>query len=134
MKNLLYFPFLILLFLLSCEDETADGKFDFGEDEIFHTDQYYRSGDNSLKISIREINDSRCPADVVCIWQGETVVKIEIESPQKSTVSLKLYEDPIDTIGNYSFELKDVSPYPVSTETTLFRDYDVTLRIEKIGF
>jgi len=134
MKNLLYFPFLILLFLLSCEDETADGKFDFGEDEIFHTDQYYRSGDNSLKISIREINDSRCPADVVCIWQGETVVKIEIESPQNSTVSLKLYEDPIDTIGNYSFELKDVSPYPVSTETTLFRDYDVTLRIEKIGF
>lgn len=134
MKTKILYLALLFIGLFSCQKETSPEFFSFGTEKSFHLNDEYLSGDNSLKFSISEINDSRCPSDVVCIWQGKADVKIEVENPIKETIVLNTFDNLKDTVGNYSFELKDVSPYPISTQTIKLEDYDVTLKILELDY
>lgn len=118
--------------MVSCNDEEMPESFDMGVEKSFRTDIEYQSSDNQLKFSILNIDDSRCPSDVTCVWEGKADVTVEVKSPQTGTLILSTYNNQIDTVGNYSFELKDVSPYPVSTETINLEDYNVTLKIVEL--
>ena len=133
MKNSILLFILTLFIFVSCNDETSSDSFKIGFENEFQYGILNQSNDNSLKLSITEINDSRCPSDVVCVWQGEAIVKIEIELPQKGTISLSTYDNLIDTFANYSFELIDVSPYPISTETIELNDYNVIMEIKELS-
>ena len=115
-----------------CNKEILPEAFILGLERDYQINRDYQSDDNELKFEINVINDSRCPSDVVCIWQGEAVVKIEVKSPQYGIIELSTFDNLVDTVGYYSFELVDVSPYPVSTRVIKPKDYKVTLQISKI--
>ena len=132
MKNLVWALILFAVVFLSCNKNDSLDSFKIGIEEEFKQGQINEGNDNSLQFSITEINDSRCPSDVICIWEGKADVKIEIESPQKGNLILSTYNNHIDTFGIYTFELIEVSPYPVSTETIELKDYNVTLLIKEI--
>ncbi|MCF6331820.1 MAG: hypothetical protein L3J11_00935 [Draconibacterium sp.] len=132
MKNLFLTVFFATLLFVSCNNEEFLTTFKVGIAEKFQQGEMNQSDDNSLKFSITEINDSRCPSDVICVWQGEADVKIEFELPQTGFVVLSTYDNLIDTFGTYSFELIDVLPYPISTKTIKLEDYDVTLKIKEL--
>lgn len=129
--------FLILLipvfFALSCNEETLPESFELGQEKNFFWGNEYYSRSNSLKITITEINDSRCPSDVVCVWQGEALVKINLETSVTHEIELSTYDNRKDTIDSFSIELLDVLPYPVSTVVTSLKDYTVKLKIEEIA-
>jgi len=133
MKNLIYIFALMLLFT-SCnkENDSVPEIFRLGTEEDFSLGDENHSDDNQLKFRITEINDSRCPSDVVCVWEGMVVVKITVDSPVQGSLSLNSYNNKADTLGQYSFRLIEVSPYPVSTEEIKLEDYDVTLKIEEL--
>ncbi len=132
MKQLLLtFIFTATLFL-ACNNEELPNGFKIGTEQNFRHGTLNLSDNNSLEFSITEINDSRCPSDVYCAWEGKADVKLEIESPQKGTLVLSTHDNRIDTFGIYSFELIDVSPYPISTKTIELKDYDVTLKISAL--
>jgi hypothetical protein len=132
MKNIILIAFLSTLMILSCNKEDLPDTFKIGSQEEFQHGEMNQSDDNSLKFSITEINDSRCPSDVVCVWEGKVDVKILVESPQSGTIILSTYDNLKDTVGNFSFELIEVLPYPISTQTIKLEDYDVTLKIEEL--
>jgi hypothetical protein len=132
MKTIQLFLAIIAISLVSCEKESVSESFGIGLENKFKINNDYHSIDNTLNFSIIEINDSRCPSDVTCIWEGKVDVKIEIKSPFQGIVLLSTYNNAIDTLGNYSFELKDVSPYPVSTKTIKLEEYNVTLKIVEL--
>ena len=132
MKTIYFFLALIVISFISCEKETDPDSFSFGLENDFKINGEYHSADNSLKFKITEINDSRCPSDVVCIWAGKTDVKIEVESPVTGTIVLSTYDNPVDTVGNFSFKIIDVLPYPISTKTIQLKDYNVTLKIVEL--
>jgi len=132
MKTIYLFLALIAISFISCEKETVPDSFSFGLENDFKINGEYHSVDNSLKFKITEINDSRCPSDVVCIWAGKTDVKIEVESPVTGTIVLSTYDNPVDTVGNFSFKIIDVLPYPISTKTIQLEDYNVTLKIVEL--
>lgn len=125
----------LVLFVLffSCETDEVKNDFIFGREERFVVNKEYISNDQSLKFSISEINDSRCPADVQCVWQGEALVAIKIVSSPPSEITLSTYDNLVDTVGIYSMELVDVSPYPLSTETLKDDDYTINLKIDKLA-
>lgn len=129
MKRKLFLFVIIGLGLFSCIYENEPENFSTGFEDKFRIGTDYQLNHNSLKFKITEIVDSRCPSDVVCIWAGKADVKIEIESPVTGTFILNTYDNKIDTVGNYSFALIDVLPYPVSTKTIKTEDYKVTLKI-----
>lgn len=133
MKHIL-FALFFATFFISCNKEkgVTPENFDLGTETNFRAGDEYLSGIQSLQFRITEVNDSRCPSDVVCVWQGEAVVRIEVELPEEGTLWLSTYDNQKDTLGAYSFELVEVAPYPVSTETIKFEDYDITLKIEEL--
>ncbi|HSH20407.1 MAG TPA: hypothetical protein VLA03_08125 [Draconibacterium sp.] len=133
MKTFYLFLSVIAISFISCDKESIAESFSVGLESNFKINYNYQSLDNSMDFTITEINDSRCPSDVVCIWEGKADVKIEVASPVKGSIKLSTYNHLLDTIGNYSFELIDVSPYPVSTKTIKLEDYDVTLKILDLG-
>ena len=133
MKRLILISLFAAITLSSCINDDNRDTFNIGFDNECPYGIFNQSHDNSLKLSITEINDSRCPSDVVCVWLGEAVIKIEIELPQKGTISLSTYDNLIDTFANYSFELIDVSPYPISTETIDLNDYNVIMKIKELS-
>lgn len=132
MKRLVFTFLAVLFVVVSCNKETTREMFSLGADQIVQINGQYQANDNSLSFRITEINDSRCPSDVVCVWQGKADVTIEVDSPLKGTITLNTFDNLTDTLGNYSFELKEVLPYPISTKTIDLEEYSVTLKIVEI--
>lgn len=133
MKTIYFFFTLIFISFISCDEEPVADSFSFGLENDFKINGEYHSADNSVKFRITEINDSRCPSDVVCAWEGKADVKIQVESPVSGIITLSTYDNRVDTVGNYSFKLIDVSPYPISTKTIKLDEYDVTLKIVELA-
>lgn len=129
MKQLFYAVFTVAFLLAGCNKEEVQV---FSLENKFMLNQQFQSADKSLKFTITEINDSRCPSDVVCIWQGEAIVKINVEAPVSGKLELSTFHNQADTLGNYSFRLIEVSPYPISTKAIKLEDYEVKLKIEEL--
>ncbi len=132
MKNLILIAFFVAVLFSACDKTEDPESFEFGSESKFQHGSMNQSIDHSLLFSITEINDSRCPSDVVCIWEGKVDVKIVVDSPLPGSIVLSTYNNPIDTVGNFSFEIVDVSPYPISTKTIELDDYKVTLVIKEL--
>ena len=131
MKKLVSILFFALFIFLSCNKDDETDLVSFQKN--FQIGDEYFSADNSLKFKVYAIQDSRCASDVVCVWEGEAVVKIDVESPFTGTLELSTFDNQVDTLNNYSFELVDVSPYPISTEVIDLEDYDITLKIIQLN-
>lgn len=132
MKKLILSLCVLGLVVYACNKEFFTDIFVTGMEDEFKIGTDYQSNDSDLKFKISVIQESRCPSDVVCVWQGQAVVKIVVKSPVPGTIELSTYDNLIDTLGSYSFELVDVSPYPVSTEVIKPEDYHVKLKIENL--
>lgn len=83
----------------------------------------------SLTFRLTDLNDSRCPANVQCVWAGEAKTSVELEfRGGKTGASLKLGGDRKSTdsdsvavaVGGRAFTvlLRDVQPYPGAGNAT----------------
>lgn len=81
-------------------------------------------------------NDSRCPADVVCVWQGDAEVHFRLASEESEAAAI------IDTLHTeiqpratsylgYTITMKGLQPYPYSSDEPGSRDYRVALMISR---
>ncbi|OYD91885.1 hypothetical protein CDG76_24875 [Nostoc sp. 'Peltigera membranacea cyanobiont' 210A] len=83
------------------------------------------------------IQDSRCPSDVTCIWQGQVIIGLDIikNGKQVSTLMLTLVPGrdalPIQFLDKYSVTLIGVSPYPNSKKTIVLKDYIAKIVVSK---
>lgn len=75
-----------------------------------------------LHVKVLSIEDSRCPSDVVCVWEGMVVVLFQI-GEMKALYTLCLgtatgceKKTTLTYEGKqYTLELMDVKPYPSTT-------------------
>src|SRR5687767_13015512 len=77
--------------------------------------------------------DTRCPANALCIQVGDAFVALEATTlGVKRSFELQILNptNRSTTLGAYSIELKEVSPYPFG-EPIKPADYRVTLRIAR---
>lgn len=82
---------------------------------------------------VEVIEDSRCPKNVMCVWAGRAVIRLEVEGGPLTTpreVTLALESAPegesVDVAG-VRIQLTDVQPYPEEPNTTQPGDYTATL-------
>ncbi|HEY0656302.1 MAG TPA: hypothetical protein VGD65_24380 [Chryseosolibacter sp.] len=83
---------------------------------------YQLTSDESLRIHIKTIEDSRCPADVQCISAGYVKVAFEIENVGEAELITPVLpgSNASDTyefsLGgkNYRLVLEDVIPFPTT--------------------
>lgn len=90
----------------------------------------------NLKIKFLNVSsDSRCPADVNCIWQGEVTIVVNIVKDGQNLGNFRLSSllNPEITVNQYSVKLTNVSSGPVlSGKPIKISDYVVTLVVSKI--
>lgn len=87
----------------------------------------------NLQITLNNIDDSRCPADVTCIWAGEAKAHLSLMHNEKSgnlTLST-MDKSNTSSFDGYLFSMLKVDPYPVSTENITDADYLATILVSK---
>lgn len=77
------------------------------------------------------LGDSRCPKDVVCVWEGEGRVELGVTMGDGPTRPFELSTRGPQSIteAGYEITLIALDPYPVSTGQQPPENYVVRLRI-----
>lgn len=79
---------------------------------------------------LRVLEDSRCPVDVTCVWEGRVRVEITLISGLGSGTQVFEIGQPITTEAEEVL-LTQVTPTPRSTQTVTPQDYSFTFEVKK---
>lgn len=84
------------------------------EDEIVHVAGSNANTVFAIPVKVVSIEDSRCPMDAICVWEGEAKVAFKASNFQ-FTVSIGGSHQFEIGSAKYKLTLTDVTPYPSST-------------------
>lgn len=75
------------------------------------------------------IADSRCPVDVVCIWEGEAAAGFRVSTYDGTHfLQMKVGEDTV--VGDYKIIFEDLVPYPNTKVEVDPEDYIARVVVE----
>ena len=82
---------ILFLFLTSCEDEGLVTQTEtFGNPFWLKVGQSVRLQPDNLQLGFQQVmNDSRCPSDVVCVWEGIADLQLWLLKPGSNPVYFK---------------------------------------------
>jgi hypothetical protein len=118
MRHLLIFV-LSASFLKTCEDDCRGFKMGAAFEIAANT--ALENCHHQITVTIQDIQDSRCPTDMVCIWAGMIVVEGQLQvGGQEYDLRLSNNRNasgfPEDfSMNEYTIKLIDVIPYPKSS-------------------
>ncbi len=60
-------------------------------------------------------DDSRCPMNAICVWQGNARIRLELSGAGESAArELNTFVEPVAVeYGGYTFTLVALTPYPI---------------------
>lgn len=85
-----------------------------------------------LRITFTGVSgDSRCPVDVVCVWEGDAVAELTVSQPAGAVESRELHTSSprAATYGSFQIELVRLDPAPRSTQTIPPDGYRLVVRV-----
>ena len=90
-----------------------------------------------LKIRWLEIEDSRCPIGVTCVWAGQMEATLEVAQGANSPVEVKLLtkagrEPEVTEVAGYALSLLDITPHPKQNVTPQRNAHTLRLGIIKL--
>ncbi|WP_266204404.1 hypothetical protein [Pontibacter kalidii] len=115
MANYLLSLLMILLMTQCQREEVLPQESELGKAFLLKQDERLKvTGDETtaLALQVEEVNDSRCPEDVVCVWYGNAVVK------------LKVYSSSSGKSQTLTFCIGDCKPEPARGKHTLMAEVD----------
>ena len=123
--------YLIAVFALACSASTGlqpplDQPFWL---RIGQTAQFPKA---DLSVTFRAVSeDSRCPQDVVCVWEGNGQVQLAVRSGSSvRTVALNTTTRPRDVpVGSYQLRLEKLAPIPEAQHPIPPSEYVATLKL-----
>lgn len=126
MRIIAFLGCVLLVTFFSCDKNLEGKEYHFPFVELNHcSDTTFE--EHPVQICFDSVYDSRCPANVECIWQGEAAVKLSLhtEGIQQSFKLSTLNSPPTfkndTTISGYKIKLVSVSPYPGDHSTAPYR-------------
>ena len=87
-----------------------------------------------VTIQLEEVQDSRCPDGVACIWAGEAKVILSAQDgdedqPHRLTLTLDDQQKSVGYTGKNTIQLFGVNPFPKAEKPTAREDYVVQLGV-----
>jgi uracil-DNA glycosylase len=119
----LYGMLLVGLLAVGCEKENKVTPTEENQPVTVKVNQLARVKQN-VTLNVDSISDSRCPANVVCVWYGNANVKFSLKNETETQTGelcigqcgqqLKSRDAVTLQLGNESYEvsLTDVQPFP----------------------
>ena len=135
MKNLFYaFTTLLLFTAAQCQKKAV---FPLGEEFQLKVTERKTCDCGDLDIKVLQVKeDSRCPEFTNCVWEGQAIVEFALNNDEKAPMELILRKGHPQLgrkiIGDYSYTITKVDPYPKSGVKTQEEEYVISLRIDKI--
>ncbi|NJD21039.1 MAG: hypothetical protein FIA95_17355 [Gemmatimonadetes bacterium] len=94
-------------------------------------------GNSVLRLAFGQVlEDSRCPIDVVCVWQGNALVELGVRAGMGPTVPIRLNTtlEPRSTVwSGVRISLLELQPAPRAAEPTKPDAYQVKVRLEPVS-
>jgi hypothetical protein len=93
------------------------GSPSFSEKVALKVKELVQAIDGRLNLRLVDVNDSRCPMEALCVWQGMAEVEIEasISDGPVQTLKLSTLNAEAEDVAEYSLKLVSVEPYPSLT-------------------
>ena len=98
------------------------------------------SAPNNIDVKfLNVIDDSRCPSDVTCIWQGKSTIIVNVVKSGQNVGNFSLtsglgYKNAtVQILDGYFLQLTKIEPYPKSGTTISLSDYLATFELSKYG-
>lgn len=112
--NISKYFFALLILALACTEEQfpifEEGEF------VLRLNQPKTLVDGSV-LELIEVEDSRCPENANCIWEGRAAVKVRWTREEVYEVNLNNVEYVTKQVENYLITLQEVTPYPTGTNS-----------------
>ena len=88
---------------------------------------------DGYEITFSEIlEDSRCPADALCVWEGRISIGMDVKNKEEVQSIVLTSADKITAyFDSYKINLVHVLPYPFSSKTITPEEYSATVIISK---
>ncbi len=96
-------------------------------------------GGTELRLDWTQVEDSRCPDGVTCVWEGEVGGQFSLQAadvaPSLFALTRHHAGDPRATqiVNGYQVRLLQVTPYPRGTAGTARQDYRALLALAPVG-
>ena len=78
------------------------------------------------------LEDSRCPTDVQCAWEGNAEILLELSGGDQETVHLNTGSQfpGTEVYNGYTITLQELKPYPVQGTSIAESDYTAVLSVD----
>lgn len=129
MKKEIFIILISFFFAVSCSDETIIDNFELNKLQTFIPGITYHLENTETTFRINSVDDSRCPTNAQCVWEGLAQIELVFQSLATDTLRLNTMDNQSDTIENYVFQLMEVEPYPELDKEVKLKDYRITLNI-----
>jgi len=127
---------LIVLLLGSCARATEGVRVTLGQESSLRVGQSVTINEEELEIRFVEVvEDSRCPRDVTCVWEGKVSCIVEI-THRESLHRVVLIQPGLtsqpsrEPFGEYQMSFHG-EPYPEADKEIPGDDYRLLLRVVK---
>lgn len=124
---------LFIAMLLCCQNMDTPIAPTLGEEIEIKFGEQVTIPSEGIRVAFSALlGDSRCPADVTCVWAGNAEVTVQLNDEGIDLNTNPGPERPTQgTISGYTIELVALDPYPESERSTEEEDYVATLLITR---
>ncbi len=139
MKKIFFSIFVLAAFLFACKKDNNDSRKSVKLNEVFSlkVNQTAELESDGMRITLLEITeDSRCPTNTNCFWQGRVIAEFKVEKSGETLIKILTDNPENDPMLSTSFtafghlvKLEEVTPYPDGNPIAQ-KDYVVKIEIE----
>jgi hypothetical protein len=123
-----------LLVLAGCLDDATTPSVAVGSEFQLRPSESVSVETTDLSVRFELVTgDSRCPADAICVWQGDATAVFSVKVGAASSTSLTLHttgEGRRGSADGFTLTLVRLDPYPYSSRPISLSDYRAQLRVD----
>ena len=130
---------VLLLSLASCKKQVQPAnEINFPGSLALNKLESFDIDGETLTCSLDSVlQDSRCPINANCVWQGMAVARFNVSHDNtQSAITLGTIKfgpyDTNSTVAGFKIELVGVSPYPELGKPANYNDYVAKVKITKL--
>jgi hypothetical protein len=146
MKNIIFIALALLTVSFGCSNKKEvepEIEFNSADAKIVASREgtLIPAAGRELSVSLKEIADSRCPSNVVCITMGAAQLTLAVQDGTNSVLvktsfdgdGRRAAQEKFELSGqSYAIKVTEVSPYPQTTKSPALEEYKISVMIVKI--